>query len=238
MVPATHKQGSVHGFVVVKDETGKVIAVGDQVSVAQGNQVRSRLVFHFSDGSIDEERTVFQQGKVLQLVSDHHIQNGPSFKEALDVDINIPSGMVTYHEMKDGKDQVKSDHMELPPDLANGMVALVLQNHPRNAAELKVSYVAGSSKPRIVKLVIKPEVEDTFRVGGSRRHAKRFNIHIELGGVAGVVAPVIGKQPSDIKMWIMDGEVPTFLKMEGAFYQQGPTWTTELVSPMWPNGNR
>jgi hypothetical protein len=44
----------------------------------------------------------------------------------------------------------------------------------------------------------------------------------------------IGKQPVDIKMWVMVGEVPTFLRMEGAFYQQGPIWITEVASPVWP----
>jgi hypothetical protein len=56
---------------------------------------------------------------------------------------------------------------------------------------------------------------------------------IDLGGVAGLLAPAIGKQPVDIKMWVMVGEVPTFLRMEGAFYQQGPIWIMEVASPVW-----
>jgi hypothetical protein len=71
-------------------------------------------------------------------------------------------------------------------------------------------------------------------VGGARRDANRFNIHIEIGGVAGVIAPVIGKQPPDTKIWVMDAEVPTFLRMESAFYQNGPIWTTEVAAPVWP----
>jgi hypothetical protein len=232
-VPAVEKQGSSHSFVVVKDISGKLIAIGDEVDVARGNQVRSRLIFHFRDGSIDDERTVFTQGKVLRLINDRHIQRGPSFKEPLDLEINVPAGTVTYHEIKDGKDEVKTDHMDLPPDLSNGFVSLALKNFPANADEMRLSYIAGGSRPRIVKLAIKPDVEDTFYIAGSRRRAKRFNIHIDLGGVAGLLAPAIGKQPADIKMWVMDGEVPTFLRMEGSFYQQGPTWITEVASPVW-----
>lgn len=144
---------------------------------------------------------------------------------------------MTYHEFKDGKDQVNTEHLDLPPDLVNGMLPETLQNFPRNAAEMKVSYIAGS-KPRLVHLSIKPEVDDPFTVAGIRHQARRYNIHVEIGGVAGVIAPVIGKQPSDIKVWVMAGEVPMFLKMEGQFYQQGPIWTAELASPTWPSATQ
>jgi len=33
-------------------------------------------------------------------------------------------------------------------------------------------------------------------VGAFRRKATDFTLHVELGGVAGIVAPMIGKQPS------------------------------------------
>jgi hypothetical protein len=233
-IPVKQKQGSTHGFLLLKSSQGKVIAVGDQVNVARGNEVRSRLIFHFSDGSIDDETTVFRQGQVFQLVSDHHTQKGPSFPKPLDLAVNVAAREVTWREIKDGKEEVKTEHMDLPPDLANGMIPLVPENFPPMAAEMKVSYLATGSKPRVVKLSIKPAGKTTFRVGGARRAANRFNIHVEIGGVAGVIAPVIGKQPPDTKIWVMDSEVPGFLRMEAAFYQNGPIWTTELTAPVWP----
>lgn len=234
---ARYKQGSSHGFLLLKSTDGKVIAVGDQLSVAHGNQVRSRLVFHFKDGSIDDEITVFRQGTVLALVSDHHIQKGPSFPEPLDMTVDVATKQVTWHAIKDGKDEVKTQNMDVPPDLANGLMSAILENFPANAAEMKVPYIAGGSKPRIVKLAITRGDEDRFRVGDTSHRACVFNIHIEIGGVAGAVAPVIGKQPSDVKVWVMDGEVPTFLKLVGALYQKGPIWTMAITSPMWPGGS-
>lgn len=232
-IPVKEKQGTMHGFLVLKSTEGKVIAVGDQVSVVQGNQVRSRLIFHFCDGSIDDESTVFKQGAVFQLISDHHVQKGRSFPEPLDLALNAPAGKVTWHEKEGGKEEVKTEHMDLPPDLSNGMVSLIVENFPQKAAEMKVSYLAGSSKPRIVKLSVKPQGEDIFHLAGVSRRSNRFNIHIEIGGAAGIVAPILGKQPSDIKMWVTDGEIPTFLKMEGALYEKGPVWTMELICPVW-----
>src|SRR4051794_25640658 len=90
-IPSLHVQGSMHGFLLLKSADGKVIGTGDQISVAKGNQVRSKLTFHFRDGSIDEETTVLKQGSVFQLVSDHHVQKGPSFPDPLDLTVNVPS---------------------------------------------------------------------------------------------------------------------------------------------------
>lgn len=236
-IQARHKQGSSHAFLLLKSAEGKVIAVGDEINLVNGHVVHSRLVFHFRDGSIDDEITVFRREKVIQLISDHHIQRGPSFPQPIDIAFNVSSGEVTWHEDKDGKHEVHTDHMDLPPDLANGLLALVIENFPPQAAEMKVSYISGTPKPRVVKLSIKPDGRDTFRIGGGPRTANRFNIHIEIGGIAGVIAPVIGKQPSDIQIWAMNGEVPTFLKMVGALYDKGPIWTAVLTSPEWPSSS-
>lgn len=233
-IPASHKQGSVHAFLVLKSAEGKVIALGDLVEVAHGAQVRSRLVFHFRDGSIDDERTVFFQRSVLELVSDHHIQKGPSFPKPLDLSFDVSSGLVTTRDVEDGKEDVRTEHINLPDDLSNGMIPLILENIDTKTAETKVSYLTANPKPRILTLAIRPEGVDTFTVAGLKHHANRFKIHIELGGVSGAIAPVIGKQPADIRIWVVGDEVPTFLKMEGAFYQGGPLWKTEPISAVWP----
>jgi hypothetical protein len=234
-VPATHKQGSMHGFLLLKSEGGKVIAIGDQINEVHGDEVRSSLVFHFRDGSIDDETTTFRQGSVFHLLRDHHIQKGPSFLEPLDMTVNVPAGEVTWREIKDGNNEVKTEHMDLPPDLINGMMSLVVENFPAKTAEWKTSYLTLASKPRVVKLSIKPDGEDRVLIGGTGRRSKRFNVHIDIGGLAAVIAPMIGKQPSDIKLWIMDGTIPAFVKMAGALYDKGPTWTMVLTSPMWPS---
>jgi hypothetical protein len=63
----------------------------------------------------------------------------------------------------------------------------------------------------------------------------RYEIKIELGGAAGVVAPLIGKQPPEIQIWILGGQAPAFVREEGPFYQGGPVWTIQLTSPAWPD---
>lgn len=233
LIPARHKQGSTHGFLIVKSMQGKVIGVGDVLQVVQGNQVHSRLVFRFRDGSVDDDMTVFSEGNVLRLISDHHVQRGPSFPVQLDVTINAAAEEVMWKEAKAGKLEVNRKRMELPSDLANGIIPPLMENIPPNAVETKVSYLASDPQPRIVTLSIKPEARDRFAVGGIAHFANRYLIHVELGGLTGIITPFIGKQPDDSRAWIVTGEVPIFAKMEGPFYQGGPMWTIEMASPVW-----
>jgi hypothetical protein len=233
MIPVMQRQGAMHGFLVLRSADGKIIATGDQVNVVKGNEVHSRLTFHFRDGSIDDETSVFRQASTFQLLSDHHIQKGPSFPEPQNVSVDVQSGKVTWRESKDGKEKVTTERMDVPPDLANGMISLIVQNFPKDKAEMKLSYLAVSSKPRVVQLSVKPDGEDACHIGGARRASERFNVHVEIGGIAGAIAPIVGKQPADTKLWVLKGEAPTFLKMEGALYLKGPIWAMELTSPVW-----
>jgi len=133
-IPVKEKQGAMYGLLTLKSTNGKVIAIGDQITTVEGNRVRSRLTFHFRDGSIDDEISVFTQGNVFQLVSDHHVQKGPAFREPLDLSIDVPSRVVSWREVKNGKEERHREHMDLPSDLANGMTLLVVQNFPEKAA--------------------------------------------------------------------------------------------------------
>lgn len=228
----------MHGFLLLKSSEGKAIAVGDMVQVAHGRQVRSRLIFRFRDGSIDDDTTVFTQGRVLRLVSDHHIQKGPSFPKPLDLMIRVSTSEATWKESKDGKEEVRTEHIDLPDNLANGLVPLVLQNIAPQMRETKVSYLVGTPKPRLVKLLIQPAGLENFTLGRASRKAKKYKIHFELGRVAGVVASIIGKQPSDLYVWVADGDVPTVVKEEGSLFEGGPIWTVEQTAPAWPSTGR
>ena len=232
-VRATQRQGNIHAFLVLKDENGKEIAVGDETNEVRGNVVDARTVFQFRDGSIDDEETVYRQGSALQLIRDHHVQKGPSFPKPVDVTIDCKKEEVSWMEASGKDEQSKSQHMNLPADLANGMIPLLVENLPRGTNEWKVSYLAVDGKPRIVTLDIKPDGSDRILIGGDGRQAGRFNIHTDIGGVAGVVAPIVGKQPPDIKLWIAGGTVPVFVRMDAPLYEQGPIWSVLLAAPSW-----
>jgi hypothetical protein len=235
-MPVRYVEGTLHGFLSLRGQDGRVIAAGELSQVAHGSQVTARLTFHFRDGSLDDETTVFSQRGSFRLIRDHHVQQGPSFPRPLDWTIDVAGGVVTSRSKgKDGKDEVKTDHMRLPPDLANGLLSVVVKNLRADAAETKVSMVVATPKPRLVTLAISPLGEDPFTLAGSEHKARHYQIKIKLGGVAGVVAPIVGKQPPDIQMWVYGGDAPSFMKEVGPLFDDGPIWTMQLASPEWPS---
>ena len=238
-VAVRHASGTLHGFLELRSQDGNVIASGDLVQVANGSQVTARLVFHFKDGSIDDETTVFSQRRKFQLMSDHHIQKGPSFPHPIDLMIDARSGTVTARSAgKDGKEEVKTDHINLPPDLANGLVSTLIENLPPDAANATVSMLVAAPKPRLIKLNIAPRGEEPFSLAGVSRKALHYQIKIDLGGVSGVVAPMVGKQPPDIHIWTIGGEVPTFIREQGPLYPESPLFTIDLACPTWPDSRQ
>jgi hypothetical protein len=235
-VPVRFVAGTIHGFLDLRSEDGQVVASGDSFQTVRGGRVTSRTIFQFKDGSIDDETTVFTQRRVFQLISDHRIQKGPSFPHPMDVLIDVPSGQVTVRSTgKDGKEEVKTDHLDLPQDLANGLVPVVLQNLRANSPVTTVSMVVATPKPRLVKLVINNVGDEKCFVAGSPRKATHYAIKIDLGGVAGVVAPLIGKAPPDIQIWTIGGAATTFARERGPLYPEGPIMTIQLASPTWPD---
>jgi hypothetical protein len=63
-------------------------------------------------------------------------------------------------------------------------------------------------------------------------------IKVEIGGVAGLVAPLLGKDPPDSHVWILEGEAPAFLRSEATLFMGGPLVRTDLTSPAWPDPRR
>ncbi len=123
------------------------------------------------------------------------------------------------------------EHLDLPDDVANGLPPNLLMNILPSTPETKISFVAPSAKPQIIHLSIKPEGDVPFTIGGLRRKATDFVVHVEIGGVKGVIAPLIGRQPSDYHIWIVTGATPAFIREEGQLYEGGPVWRIEQISP-------
>src|SRR5580698_2726712 len=234
-VAVRHSQGTLHGFLVLRSLKGDTLADGDVIQIARGNRVTTQLVFHFKDGSVHDETAVFSQGSTFRLISDHLIQKGPSFPHPMDVLINGSTGQVTVHSTDDkGKPQVNNAHLTLPPDVSNGVLLVLLMNLPPGSPPRKFSMVAATPKPRLIKLAVSSSGEDTFSVGGSIRKATHYVLRVEIGGTAGVVAPMVGKQPPDTHVWILPGDAPAFVKLEGSLAYEAPVWRIELASPVLP----
>lgn len=234
-VPVRYREGVVRGFLVLKTLDGKALADGELIQVASGDRVTSRVVFRFKDGSVHDETAVFSQRQRFRLVSSHLVQKGPTFPQPLDMSINAVSGQVAVRYTDEhGQQKVETDRLDLPPDLANGMIPTLLKNVRRDAPPKTLSLVAATPKPRLVKLAITVAGDESFSTGSTARKATHYVLKVEIGGISGVLAPLLGKQPPDSHVWILGGEAPTLVRSEQPLYLNGPMWRIELVSPAWP----
>ncbi|MCU1258176.1 MAG: hypothetical protein JWO80_1061 [Bryobacterales bacterium] len=190
------------------------------------------MMFRFTDGSIYDETTVFSQRGTFRLVSDHLIQKGPSFKQSTDTTVDAGTGDVTVrYRDKDGRDKVQTERLDLPPDLANGLILTLLKDIRPDVPITTLSMVATTPKPRLVTLEITPEGADPFSVGSLERKAMHYVVKTKVGGIAGAVAPLVGKQPPDIHVWVVEGGAPGFVRFEGPLEAEGPIWRIRMAPP-------
>ena len=110
-MPVRYKEGLTHGFLVLSTLEGNPIAEGDLTEVAHGQQITSHLLYHFKDGSLQDETTVFSQRRAFSLVSYHLIQKGPAFSRPTEMSVGGASrtGHVRYTNDK-GEEKTESEH--------------------------------------------------------------------------------------------------------------------------------
>jgi hypothetical protein len=228
-ISVKHIQLPMHGFMGARSETGKIIARVEFTQDVQGDEVTMRLTYRFVDGSIDDETTTYRQQGTLQLVRNHHIQEGPFFAKPVDFAVEAATGMATSRIAdKNGEIHVESEHIGLPDDLANGFVGTLLLNVPPNTAPFRVGILAPVFGGRLIRILISPEGEQPFQKTGQTLQATVFRIHPELGGILGVIATLLGLQPKDVTVWVLEGETPAVVRVVGQLGGSGPVVSSEL----------
>ena len=234
-VAVRYLEGVARGFLSLRSPDGRALASGDLIQNVRGDRVTSRLIYRFKDGSLSDDTAVFSQRGHFRLIREHLIQRGPTFDQPIDMTIDGAAGrVVVRYTNSHGEEKVEDEHMDLPPDLANGLLITLLKNVRATALPPSVSFLAATPKPRLVKLKISAAGREPFSVAGSTRHAMHYVIKVDIGGIAGMVAPLVGKQPDDSHVWVMDGEAPAFVRSRAPMFNGGPLWQTDLVSPVWP----
>ncbi len=233
-VPVRYPEGVVRGFLALRGPDGAVIADGDSIQFARGDRVTSRLVFHFRDGSLQDETTVFTQRGRFRLVSDRLVQRGPSFPGPMEVSIDEKSGRVTVKYAEKGVEKFLDERMKLPPDLANGLPSTLLKDLAPEIASTTFPMLVAAPKPRLVKLVVSRAGFETISNGRQSYRAERFNIHVDLRGLAARSRRSSGNSRRTLPCGSSVGDAPGFAKSESQFYEGGPLWTIELAGPQYP----
>src|ERR1700679_4167955 len=215
-ISVKHIQLPRHEFMVARSETGKIIARVEFTEDVQGDDVTMRLTYRFVDGSIDDETTTYTQQGTFRLVRNHHIQQGPFFAKPIDFAVEAATGTATTRTTdKNGKIQVESEHIDLPDDLANGFVGTLLLNVSPNTAPFRAGILAPVFGGRLIRILISPQGEQPFQRAGQTLKATVFRIHPELGGILGMLATLLGLQPKDVMVWVLEGETPAVMRVVG-----------------------
>jgi len=234
-VAVHYPQASVHGFLTIHSETGTVLGYGESTQAASGDRVTVRTTLHFLDGSLDDETAVFTQHRVISFVSDHHIQRGPFFKNAIDATVESSGQVSITTTGEDGKVKQESSHISLPADLSNGIVGPILDNLPHTAAGVTLGMVLPVGKGRLIRLHVTPDRTESFTaIQGATRTATVFRIKLDLGGVAGAIAPIIGKQPADVMLWVLEGVAPVIVREDAQLSEGGPIISIQLAGTSYP----
>jgi hypothetical protein len=231
-VPVRFAEGSLHGFLVLTTPKEVLIASGDLLQVGRDGEVRSRLVFHFKDGSLLDETVVFTQRNVFTLQSYHLVQRGPAFPEDTEISLDRASGKyrVKTRARKDGRENQLDGTLDLPLDVYNGMVLTVLKNLSGGAGDT-IHMVAFTPAPKLIQLKMVPAGEQKVLVGGSEKSATHYVLKPILGFWLKLFTTLLGRVPPDNHAWIITADVPAFVKFEGPLYMNGPVWRIELTSP-------
>jgi len=228
-ISVKHIQLPSHEFMVARSETGKIVARVEFTQVVQGDEVTMRLTYRFVDGSIDDETTTYRQQSTFRLVRNHHIQKGPFFAKPVDFAVEAATGIATSRTAdRNGTIHVESQHIDLPDDLVNGFVGTLLLNVPHNTTPFRVGILAPVFGGRLIRILISPEGEQPFHKTGQTLKATVFRIHPELGGILGVIATLLGLQPKDVMVWVLEGEEPAVVRVVGQLGGFGPLVSSEL----------
>jgi hypothetical protein len=227
-------EGNARGFLVVRSLDGEAIAYGELIQKSPGAVIDSRLLLRFKDGSLYDETATFSQKGVFRLEAYRLLQRGPSFPTT-EVSFDRKSGRyrARTQDKKGGEERTASGSLEMPADLYNGMALTLLKNLP-SGASAAVQMVAFTPDPQLIKMQLGPEGENTVLVGGDAKKVTRHLVKLEIGGLTGVIASLIGKDPPALRYWLVAGDVPAFARFEGAMFLNGPVWRLELATVEWP----
>jgi hypothetical protein len=227
-------EGSLRGFLVLRSREGTPLAHGELHQIGRGDMIENRLLLQFKDGSVYDETATYTQDRVFTLHAYRLHKHGPSFPtEEVSFDRKTRQYRARTQDKKGDAEKTASGELDMPADLYNGMALVLLKNLAAGAVA-DVQMAAFTPKPRLLRMRLLQEGEDRASLGGHPRKVIRYLVKLDVRGLSGLIAPLLGKDPPDLRYWLAAGDVPAFVRFEGAMYLNGPVWRLELTTVDWP----
>lgn len=234
-IPVRFPEGVTHGFLLLRTLDSTLIARGDLLQSARGDSIETRMLFHFKDGSVLDEVVRFTQKDVFTMRSYHLVQRGPSFKDDTEIKVDKATGRyeIVTRDREDGSIKNKSGTLELPDDVYNGMVMLIVKNFQKGESRT-VHYIAFTPEPRMIELEYSPVASTKAPPSDLPGVVVRYRLKPQLGIFLKVMSKILGKTPPDMYAWVVSETVPAFARFEGPLYMGGPIWRIETTGPRLP----
>src|SRR5437870_11435668 len=129
LVAVRYLEGLSNGVLALRTMEGKLLADGEITQVAKGDRVTSRVFFRFKDGSMYDDTAIFSQRGSFRLLSDHLVEKGPSFKHPMETLLDASTGQITVrYTDDDGKEKAINERLDLPADVANGLLMTLVKH--------------------------------------------------------------------------------------------------------------
>jgi hypothetical protein len=234
-VPVRFAEGVTHGFLVLRSVDGAAVAQGDLLQTWREGEINKQMVFHFKDGSVFDERVTFTERGVFVLKHYALSKRGPAFEADTEISMTPATGAyrVATKDRKDGSEKVLEGTIDLPSDVYNGLILVVVKDLEKGAGET-VHYVAFTPQPRVIELELKPVGEQKIAVGDLTKSAVHYVLKPRLGIWLKLFATLTRRVPDDSHAWVSADEVPAFVGFEGSLTTPGPVWQIEMLCPRRP----
>ena len=112
----------------------------------------------------------------------------------------------------------------------------MLNNLPKGTGET-VSILIFTPKPKVVPLHLTFVSDQALRIGGRSIKVKQYAFEPELGIFQTILGKVFGKLPLYFRYdcWILDDDVPGFVRFDGRLQVKAPVMRIEMTSPRLPS---
>src|SRR4029077_5257650 len=138
-----------------------------------------------------------------------------------DAAFDVRDGRYSVTSGSGKSEKTVTGHMTMPADVSNGMAITLLKNVPPGPSQI-VHVVAFTPKPKLIELELTPAGQQQAQVGELRRAVERYVLKPRLSPIMGWMAKLLGRTPTDIECLIFKGDVPAFVRCDGALAPGGP----------------
>jgi len=213
-VPLRWPEGTLRGFPVVRDASGRQIANGTLTQWIEDGKLHVTGTYDFEDGRVVEEQTVLQQHPELaQLRWSWEERKGTEVLRSYSIDFITGHAVVHKRGEDDREDQLDDARKPGHAFAGVGFMYAVKNLIPdlEKGGEIELTAVAFTPKPRTVTVSVRRDQEGSLAMGGRTLGAERFVVHPQIP--LAFIAKLFVKAP-DQYLWFYRPSPPAFLRAD------------------------